>query len=94
MLVSDDAVALHVAAHIAFFVVVAAHIGLVLKHQLIDRDHLHPADDLRSGRDPRHPHFWAASSPNHGVRVAAGHVAGSQLAPQMTTATRSPAAGT
>jgi cytochrome b561 len=40
VLVSDDAVALHVASHIAFFCVVVAHIGLVLKHQLIDRDHL------------------------------------------------------
>jgi cytochrome b561 len=40
VLVSDDAVAFHVAAHIAFFVVFAAHIGLVLKHQLIDRDGL------------------------------------------------------
>ena len=40
VLVSDDAVALHVAAHIAFFVVFAAHLGLVLKHQLIDRDQL------------------------------------------------------
>jgi cytochrome b561 len=40
VLISDDAVALHVASHIAFFCVVAAHIGLVLKHQFIDRDHL------------------------------------------------------
>lgn len=40
VLVSDDAVAIHVAAHIAFFVVVAAHLGLVLKHQLLDRDRL------------------------------------------------------
>jgi len=40
VLVSEDAVALHIASHIAFFCVVAAHIGLVLKHQLIDRDHL------------------------------------------------------
>jgi cytochrome b561 len=40
VLVSDDAVAVHVASHIAFFVVVAAHIGLVLKHQLLDRDNL------------------------------------------------------
>ena len=40
VLVSDDAVALHVAAHIAFFVAFTAHIGLVLKHQLIDRDRL------------------------------------------------------
>jgi cytochrome b561 len=40
VLVNDDAVAVHVAAHVAFFVAFAAHIGLVLKHQLIDRDHL------------------------------------------------------
>jgi len=40
VLVSDDAVGLHVAAHIAFFVALAFHLGLVLKHQLIDRDHL------------------------------------------------------
>jgi cytochrome b561 len=40
VLVSDDAVALHVASHIAFFVALALHVGLVLKHQLIDRDQL------------------------------------------------------
>jgi cytochrome b561 len=40
VLVNDDAPALHVAAHIAFFVAFAAHISLVLKHQLLDRDHL------------------------------------------------------
>jgi cytochrome b561 len=40
VLVSDDAVAIHVAAHIAFYVALAAHVGLVLKHQLIDRDRL------------------------------------------------------
>jgi cytochrome b561 len=40
VLVDDDALALHVASHIAFFVVAAAHVGLVLKHQLIDRDRL------------------------------------------------------
>jgi cytochrome b561 len=40
VLVSDDALALHVASHIAFFVAVAAHLGLILKHQLIDRDRL------------------------------------------------------
>ena len=38
VLVSDDALALHVASHIAFFCAIAAHLGLVLKHQLIDRD--------------------------------------------------------
>lgn len=40
VLVSDDAAGVHIALHIAFFVVIAAHLGLVLKHQLIDRDHL------------------------------------------------------
>ena len=40
VLVNDDAVAIHVTSHIAFFVAVAAHVGLVLKHQLINRDHL------------------------------------------------------
>ena len=34
----DDWVALHVGAHVAFFVVVALHIGLVLKHTVIQRD--------------------------------------------------------
>jgi cytochrome b561 len=40
VLVSDDAVGVHVAAHVAFFVAVALHVGLVLKHQLLDRDGL------------------------------------------------------
>ena len=40
VLVSDDALPLHIASHVAFFVAVAAHLGLVLKHQLLDRDHL------------------------------------------------------
>ena len=40
VLISEDALALHVASHIAFFVAVAAHLGLVLKHQLINRDRL------------------------------------------------------
>jgi cytochrome b561 len=40
VLVSDDAVTLHVSSHIAFFIAVAAHVGLVLKHQLIHRDGL------------------------------------------------------
>ncbi|HUF98334.1 MAG TPA: cytochrome b/b6 domain-containing protein [Ilumatobacter sp.] len=38
--VNDDAVAAHVASHILFFVALAAHLGLILKHQLIKRDHL------------------------------------------------------
>ena len=40
VLVSDDALPAHVASHITFFVVLAAHVGLVLKHQLLDRDRL------------------------------------------------------
>jgi cytochrome b561 len=40
VLISDDAVAVHIASHVALFVVVAAHVGLVLKHQLLDRDRL------------------------------------------------------
>ena len=40
VLISDDALTLHVTSHIAFFVALAAHIGLVLKHQLINRDGL------------------------------------------------------
>jgi cytochrome b561 len=34
----DDWVGLHIAAHIAFFVVVGLHIALVLKHTVIQRD--------------------------------------------------------
>jgi cytochrome b561 len=34
----DDYLPVHVAAHITFFVVVALHIGLVLKHTVIQRD--------------------------------------------------------
>ena len=37
VLVSDDAVAVHVAAHIAFFVVLAAHVGLALGKRLLPR---------------------------------------------------------
>ena len=40
VLVNDEALPLHIAAHVAFFIAFAAHIGLVLKHQLLDRDHL------------------------------------------------------
>jgi cytochrome b561 len=36
----DDALAPHVVSHVAFFVVIAAHVGLVLKHQLVNRDRL------------------------------------------------------
>jgi cytochrome b561 len=34
----DDRLPLHVAAHVAFFVVVALHVGLVLEHTVIQRD--------------------------------------------------------
>ena len=36
----DDLLALHVATHVAFFVVLPFHIGLVAKHQFVDRDGL------------------------------------------------------
>lgn len=37
MLVSDDALAVHVAFHIAFFGAFAAHVGLVTKRRLLRR---------------------------------------------------------
>ena len=40
VLLLDAPLAVHVAAHVAFFVALAAHLGLVLKHQLVDRDRL------------------------------------------------------
>jgi cytochrome b561 len=40
VLVSYDLLPLHIAAHIGFFATVATHLGLVLKHQLMDRDRL------------------------------------------------------
>jgi cytochrome b561 len=40
LLVDDDWLPLHVASHIALFVALTAHLGLVLKHQLLDRDRL------------------------------------------------------
>jgi cytochrome b561 len=37
----DDALlGAHIATHLAFFAALAVHVGLVLKHQLIDRDRL------------------------------------------------------
>jgi cytochrome b561 len=36
----DDWLAAHVTAHVVFFVALAAHLGLVLKHTLVDRDRL------------------------------------------------------
>jgi cytochrome b561 len=40
LVVGDDLVALHVASHVGFFAALAAHLGLVLKHQLVHRDRL------------------------------------------------------
>ena len=40
VLVDDDALFLHVAGHFCFYAALAAHVGLVLKHQLVDRDRL------------------------------------------------------
>lgn len=40
VLVDDDALSVHIATHIAFFVVVAVHIGNVLRHQLVKGDGL------------------------------------------------------
>lgn len=36
----DDVLPLHIAAHVLFFAALAAHLGLVLKHQFPDRDGL------------------------------------------------------
>jgi cytochrome b561 len=36
----DDLLGAHVATHLAFFVVIALHIGTAAKHQLVDRDQL------------------------------------------------------
>jgi cytochrome b561 len=48
----DRSVQLHIAAHIAFFVVVGLHIALVLKHTVIQRDR-HLARMLGTGRGAR-----------------------------------------
>jgi cytochrome b561 len=40
VLVSYDLLPLHIAAHVGFFATIATHLGLVLKHQLLDRDRL------------------------------------------------------
>ena len=40
LLVDDDLLVLHVTTHVVFFAALAAHLGLVLKHQLVDRDRL------------------------------------------------------
>jgi cytochrome b561 len=40
VLVSYDLLPLHIAAHLVFFATIATHLGLVLKHQLLDRDRL------------------------------------------------------
>jgi len=40
-LVDDDVLlAAHIATHLVFFAALAVHVGLVLKHQLVDRDGL------------------------------------------------------
>jgi len=36
----DVTLGFHIAAHVAFFVAFALHVGLVLKHQLVNRDRL------------------------------------------------------
>jgi cytochrome b561 len=36
----DDLLPLHVAAHVVFFVALAAHVSLVVKHQVVNRDRL------------------------------------------------------
>lgn len=40
LLVDDALLPAHVVAHVVFFVALALHLGLVLKHQLVDRDGL------------------------------------------------------
>jgi cytochrome b561 len=40
VVVSYDLLPLHIAAHIGFFAAIALHLGMVLKHQLVDRDRL------------------------------------------------------
>lgn len=40
VLAVDDVLALHVTAHVVFYAALAGHLGLVLKHQLVDRDRL------------------------------------------------------
>jgi cytochrome b561 len=40
LLVYDGLLPLHIASHVLFFVAFALHLGLVLKHQLLDRDRL------------------------------------------------------
>jgi cytochrome b561 len=40
LVVDDEWLPLHVGGNVAFFVALAAHLGLVLRHQLVDRDRL------------------------------------------------------
>ncbi|WP_421119721.1 cytochrome b [Aquihabitans daechungensis] len=40
VLVTDEVLPLHVASHLLFLGALTLHVGLVLKHQAIDRDHL------------------------------------------------------
>lgn len=40
LLVDGDLLPVHIASHVTFFVAIALHLGLVLKHQLVDGDRL------------------------------------------------------
>ncbi|MGA9747277.1 MAG: cytochrome b/b6 domain-containing protein [Nocardioides sp.] len=40
LLVDDDLLPVHIASHVTFYVALVLHLGLVLKHQLVDRDRL------------------------------------------------------
>lgn len=40
LLSADDLLVAHIVSHLVFFAALVLHVGLVLKHQLIDRDHL------------------------------------------------------
>ena len=40
LLSGDDLLVLRIAAQAALYAALAAHVGLVLKHQVVDRDHL------------------------------------------------------
>ncbi|MDX3644907.1 cytochrome b/b6 domain-containing protein [Streptomyces sp. MB09-02B] len=40
VLSGEELLPLHIAAQLVLYAALAAHVGLVLKHQLVDRDHL------------------------------------------------------
>lgn len=40
LLLDDGLLPVHVSSHVLFFLALTAHVGLVLKHQLVDRDRL------------------------------------------------------